>query len=90
MKRQGLGAKTAYKPACRHVIDQLTYTEKKTNFDFCGIKFRGVIDGGGKGIICDLKNMPDATIEKAQFAIWARSAWASVRVQRGNWGWKRV
>lgn len=58
--------------ACRHVINQLTYTEKKITFEFCGIKFRGVIDGGGNGIICDLKNMPDATIEKAQYAIWGR------------------
>lgn len=58
--------------ACRHVINQFTYTERKINFDFCGMKFRGVIDGGGQGIIGDLKNMPDATIDKAQHAIWGR------------------
>lgn len=58
--------------ACRHVLNQIEYTEKRVKFDFCDLKFRGVIDGGGNGIIADLKNMPDATLENAQRAIWGR------------------
>lgn len=58
--------------ACRHVLNQITYTEKAVDWEFCGIKFRGRIDAGGDGLIADLKNMPDATIDKATGAIWSR------------------
>lgn len=58
--------------ACRSVLNQIDYTEKKIEFDFSGLKFRGVIDAGGHRIIADLKNMPDATLEKATGSIWAR------------------
>lgn len=58
--------------ACRHILDQITYTEKAVNWEFEGIKFRGFIDAGGPGIIADLKNMPDATLFKAQSTVWSR------------------
>ena len=58
--------------ACRSILDEITYTEKKIEFEFCGLNFRGVIDGGGAGLIVDLKNMPDATLERATSAIWGR------------------
>jgi hypothetical protein len=58
--------------ACRSVLNQITYTEKAVEWVFCGIKFRGRIDAGGDGIIADLKNMPDATIDKAVGTIWSR------------------
>lgn len=58
--------------ACRYVLDQITYTEKAVNWEFEGIKFRGFIDAGGPGIIADLKNMPDATLFKAQNTVYSR------------------
>ena len=58
--------------ACRAVLDQITHTEKRVNFEFCGINFRGVIDAKGHNIIADLKNMPDATLDKATGSIWSR------------------
>jgi len=58
--------------AARHVLDQITQTETKVDFHFEGIEFKGMIDGHGKGIIADLKNMPDASYQKATGSIWAR------------------
>lgn len=58
--------------ACRSVLNQINYTERKIEFEFSGLKFRGVIDGGGDGVIADIKNMPDASLDKAVGAIWGR------------------
>lgn len=58
--------------ATRSVIDQITQTEESIAFDFCGIKFKGRVDGRGPGLIADVKNMPDATIKPATYAIMGR------------------
>jgi hypothetical protein len=58
--------------AARYVLDQITHTERRVEFDFQGVKFKGMIDAHGKGIIADLKNMPDATYDRATMAIWGR------------------
>lgn len=58
--------------ACRWVLNQITNTERKVTFDFAGLNFRGVIDGFGPGIIADIKNVPDATLDKCTGAIWKR------------------
>lgn len=58
--------------ACRAVLNKVDYTERKIEFEFSGLKFRGVIDAGGHRVIADLKNMPDATYQKATGAIWGR------------------
>ena len=62
--------------ACRYVLNSITETEVAVNWEFCGINFRGFIDAKGhdgkQGIIADLKNMPDATLYKAQGAVWSR------------------
>jgi len=53
--------------ACRHVLDQITATELflPENFQISGIKFKGALDAKGNRIIADIKNMPDATLQKA-------------------------
>ena len=60
--------------ACRYVLDQITHTELSLPDDYQidGVKFRGYIDGKGPGVICDIKNMPDATVDKASGSIWSR------------------
>jgi PDDEXK-like domain of unknown function (DUF3799) len=58
--------------ATRYVLNQLTQTESKIEFEFEGIKFKGRLDGAGDGIIADIKNMPDATIHAATRTINAR------------------
>ena len=51
--------------ATRWVINQITQTEVDTEFDICGVKFKGRIDGLGPGLIADIKNIPDASIHPA-------------------------
>lgn len=60
--------------ACRHVLDQITATELflPDTFNISGIKFKGALDAKGPRIIADIKNMPDATLQKAQGSIWSR------------------
>lgn len=58
--------------ATRHVIDQITDTELSIEYEFNGIKFTGRIDGRGRGMIADIKNMPDATLRAARFQVMAR------------------
>lgn len=58
--------------ATRYVIDQITDTELTIQYEFAGIKFTGRIDGKGNGMICDIKNMPDATIRAARWQIMRR------------------
>jgi hypothetical protein len=58
--------------AARSILDRVTRTEVKVQFEFEGIQFRGMVDGRGPGLIADLKNMPDATYDRATGAIWAR------------------
>lgn len=58
--------------ATRYVIDQITDTELTIQYEFAGIKFTGRIDGKGNGMICDIKNMPDATICAARWQIMGR------------------
>lgn len=58
--------------ATRHVINMITGTELVIRYEFAGIKFTGRIDGKGAGMICDIKNMPDATLRAAKYQIMAR------------------
>jgi hypothetical protein len=58
--------------ACRSIIDMITQTEYDVEWEFCGIKFKGRIDGMSDTIICDIKNMPDATLHAASRAIHSR------------------
>lgn len=58
--------------ATRYVIDQITDTELTIRYEFAGIKFTGRIDGKGNGMICDIKNMPDATLRAARWQIMGR------------------
>ena len=58
--------------AGRHVLDMITETERKVEYEFEGLKFSGRIDGLGHRMIMDLKNVPDATLDKATGAIWSR------------------
>jgi len=58
--------------ACRFVIDKITQVEIPVSCEFAGIKFSGRVDGRSKGIIVDIKNMPDATIRKAEYTIKER------------------
>lgn len=58
--------------ACRHIIDQMTQTESRVEFEFCGINFTGRVDGYGPNLIADIKNMPDAQLRPANFTIMAR------------------
>lgn len=66
--------------ASRWVIDQLTQTEARIEFECQGIKIRGAIDGMSSNIILDIKNMANAEIRAAAFTIKARKyhwqAWA--------------
>lgn len=58
--------------ATRWVINQITQVETNIEFDFCGFKFKGRVDGSGPGVIADLKNMPDATLRPAKYTIMGR------------------
>jgi len=60
--------------ACRYVLDQITQTEMflPNDFQIAGVRFKGAIDGKGTGVIADIKNMPDATLDKAIGSIWSR------------------
>lgn len=60
--------------ACRAILDQITQTEMflPDDYKIDGIKFKGALDAKGKRIIADIKNMPDATIQKAVGSIWSR------------------
>lgn len=66
--------------ASRWVIDQLTQTEAPIEFDCQGVKIRGRVDGMGKDLILDIKNVPNAELRAASFTIKARKlhwqAWA--------------
>lgn len=58
--------------ATRYVIDMICDTELSIEYEFAGIRFTGRIDGKGTGMICDIKNMPDATLRAAKYQIVAR------------------
>lgn len=58
--------------ATRWVIDQITQTEQHISFTFSGIRFTGRIDGSGRSMIADIKNMPDATLFAATQTIMRR------------------
>lgn len=60
--------------ACRSVLNQISSTEiaLPDGFKIGGITFKGRIDGKGDGVICDVKNVPDATLQKAVGSIWSR------------------
>lgn len=58
--------------ATRAVIDMIGDTEISIDYEFRGIRFTGRIDGRGRGMIADIKNMPDATLRAAKFQIQAR------------------
>lgn len=59
--------------AARSVLDQLTQTERKITFEFEGLSFRGMVDGDGPGALVDLKNCPDARVDKATRMIQDRN-----------------
>jgi hypothetical protein len=62
--------------ATRWVIDQITQTETSIEFEFEGVRFKGRVDGHSANMICDIKNMPDATIRAATYTIKGRKmAW---------------
>lgn len=69
--------------ASRWVIDQLTQTEMPIEFELDGVKIRGRIDGASESIICDVKNVVNAELHAAAFAIKSRKlhwqAWAYSR-----------
>lgn len=60
--------------ASAHILNQIEITETKIECVIEGIIFRGIIDGysGHANIIADVKNMPDATWDRAAGAIWGR------------------
>ncbi len=58
--------------ATRHVIDMIGETELSIEYEFKGIRFTGRIDGRGRGMIADIKNIPDATLRAAKYQIQAR------------------
>lgn len=58
--------------ATRWIIDQITQTELDIQFEFSGIRFTGRVDGSGRNLIADIKNMPDATLHAAKYAIMGR------------------
>lgn len=57
---------------CRYIINQVTEVEHPISFEFCGIRFNGRVDGFCKHLIMDIKNMPDATVRAATYAIRGR------------------
>lgn len=72
------------------VIKKVEYTEKAVKFEFEGLKFTGKIDAGGPGFIADIKNMPDATLQKAQRVITDRRLnWQAFGYDRSQGGGNR-
>lgn len=66
--------------ASRHIIDQLTQTELAVEFELSGVKIRGRVDGCSDRIIMDIKNVVNAELHVAAYAIKSRKlhwqAWA--------------
>lgn len=58
--------------ASRHIIDQLTQTELAVEFELSGIKIRGRVDGCSDKIIMDIKNVVNAELHAAAYAIKSR------------------
>lgn len=58
--------------ASRWVIDQLTQTEEAVEIEVNGVKVRGRIDGRSDGIIMDIKNVVNAELHAAAYAIKSR------------------
>lgn len=58
--------------ASRWVIDQLTQTEQAVEIEVNGVKVRGRIDGRSDGIIMDIKNVVNAELHAAAYAIKSR------------------
>ena len=58
--------------ACRHVLNLVSETERRVEYEFEGLKFTGRIDGLGTRMLMDLKNVPDASLDRATGAIWSR------------------
>lgn len=60
--------------ASRYVLNLITKTESKLpeGYKIDGIEFTGRIDGWGPGVLGDIKNMPDASFQKAAGSIWSR------------------
>jgi hypothetical protein len=69
--------------ASRWVIDQLTETEMPIEFELDGVKIRGRVDGKGSDLIMDIKNVVNAELHAASYAIKSRKlhwqAWAYSR-----------
>ena len=69
--------------ASRWVIDQITETEMPIEFELGGVKIRGRVDGKGSDLIMDIKNVVNAELHAASYAIRARKlhwqAWAYSR-----------
>lgn len=58
--------------ASRWVIDQLTQTEEAVEIEVSGVKIRGRVDGRSESIILDIKNVVNAEIHAASYAIKSR------------------
>lgn len=58
--------------ASRWVIDQLTQTEQAVEIEVNGVKIRGRIDGRSNSIIMDIKNVVNAELHAAAYAIKSR------------------
>ena len=58
--------------ASRWVIDQLTQTEEAVEIEVNGVKIRGRIDGRSANIIMDIKNVVNAELHAAAYAIKSR------------------
>lgn len=58
--------------ASRWVIDQLTQTEEAVEIEVGGVKIRGRVDGSGSNIILDIKNVVNAELHAAAYAIKSR------------------
>ena len=73
------------------VIKKVQYTERDIKFEFEGLNFTGKIDAGGDGFIADIKNMPDATLQKAQRVIFDRRLnWQAFGYDRSQGGGNRA
>lgn len=58
--------------ASRWVIDQLTQTEEAVEIMVAGVKIRGRVDGRSESIILDIKNVVNAELHAAAYAIKSR------------------
>ena len=57
-------------PSSRHILDQVTETERDIKWTYSGFNWRGFIDMKGKEIKADLKVVADASPKKFRWKIW--------------------